>query len=96
MKSGQTLAIVLTSALMAASCSASGPAESELVSVECSDPRPEMCTRDYRPVCALRDSGIRCVTTPCPSTEWKTYSNGCSACADSEVQGYRPGTCEEM
>ena len=48
----------------------------------CTDPRPEACTRDYVPVCAtLKDGGTR------------TYSNGCSACADAAVTGHRPGEC---
>lgn len=59
----------------------------------CKDPRPEICTQDYRPVCAQRDTGIRCVTTPCDSTEWVTRSNGCSACSDTNVLGHRPGKC---
>ena len=62
--------------------------------VECTDPRSPICTQDYRPVCGLRDTGIRCVTTPCDSTEWKTYSNACAACSDSSVEGHRPGACE--
>ncbi|AXF85831.1 hypothetical protein DTO96_101571 [Ephemeroptericola cinctiostellae] len=61
--------------------------------VACQEPRPEICTRDYRPVCAIRDTGIRCVTTPCPSTELKTYSNACSACSDATVMGFTQGTC---
>jgi len=60
---------------------------------KCEDPRPELCTMDYRPVCALRDTGVRCVTTPCPSTEWNTYSNACSACSDPAVRGYKYGEC---
>ena len=51
----------------------------------CADPRPEICTMDYTPVCGqLRDG-----------TE-KTYSNGCSACSDIAVESYRPGACEEQ
>ena len=50
----------------------------------CSEPRPEMCTQDYRPVCAERADG-RTVTR----------SNGCAACADPDVVGYRPGACPE-
>lgn len=61
---------------------------------ECRDPRPEVCTMDYRPVCARRDSGVRCVTAPCPSKDWKTYSNGCTACSDPEVSAYARGACE--
>ena len=63
--------------------------------VECKDPRPEMCTQEYLPVCATRDNGVRCVTTPCESTETATYSNGCMACADAAVYYYHPGACEK-
>ena len=62
--------------------------------VECVVPRPEMCARDWRPVCGLRDTGMRCVTTPCPSWETKTYGNACAACADPAVYGWRPDECE--
>jgi alkaline phosphatase D len=49
----------------------------------CPEPRPQVCTREYRPVCAqLRDGSF------------KTYSNGCSACSDPAVTGYREGACE--
>ncbi|MBW2291700.1 MAG: hypothetical protein JRG89_17085 [Deltaproteobacteria bacterium] len=48
----------------------------------CEEPRSPVCTRDYRPVCAeLR------------GVETKTYSNGCTACSDSEVVSYVEGAC---
>ena len=51
---------------------------------KCTDPRPQMCTQDYRPVCAdLKDGST------------KTYSNGCMACSDPKVVGYYQGACEE-
>ncbi len=60
----------------------------------CQDPRPQICTRDYRPVCAQRDTGVRCVKAPCDeATELKTYSNACSACADEKVLGFFDGGC---
>ena len=62
----------------------------------CSEPRPEMCAAIYDPVCAARDNGIRCLTTPCDSTEWATYSNGCNACADTLVFRHRAGSCESI
>jgi hypothetical protein len=85
-------------ALLATSCAAAPatpPAEPAPAAdfVACDDPRPEMCTREYRPVCGARDTGVRCVTTPCPSTEWKTYGNACTACSDPKVEGHRPGEC---
>lgn len=48
----------------------------------CTDPRPEACTMDYRPVCATLGDGSE-----------KTYSNGCSACSDPQVGHYREGEC---
>lgn len=50
---------------------------------------------DYRPVCATRDSGTRCVTSPCDSTETATYANGCGACADPAVIAWVPDACPE-
>lgn len=61
----------------------------------CPNTRPQICTQEYAPVCARRDSGIRCVKAPCPATEMKTYSNGCSACADPKVYGYYKGDCKQ-
>lgn len=58
---------------------------------QCKSPRPEVCTKEYLPVCASKDTGIRCVTTPCPSRQNVTYSNACSACADPKVYGYISG-----
>ena len=59
--------------------------------VQCKTPRPQMCTKEYRPVCAKRDKGIRCIKAPCPSEEEVTYSTACTACADEKVYGYTPG-----
>ncbi len=62
---------------------------------QCNDPRPEICTKEFRPVCAKVDTGVRCITTPCPSSENKTYSNACSACSDSKVHGYWKNACPQ-
>ena len=52
----------------------------------CTDPRPEICTMDYTPVCGLqRVSGAE---------QWKTYSNACSACSDATVVGYNKDACD--
>ena len=61
--------------------------------IVCKEPRSKMCTREYRPVCATKDTGIRCMKNPCPSIRQVTYSNACTACADSSVYGYRLGAC---
>lgn len=76
-----------------------GPQATALAQVEsgsiavCGDERPQVCTREYRPVCATRDTGVRCIQAPCPSDEQKTYPNGCSACADETVTQYVAGPC---
>jgi len=51
--------------------------------VICPEPHPQVCTRDYRPVCALLADGT-----------FKTFSNGCTACTDPAVTGYRERACE--
>lgn len=86
---------ILFSVILLAACSehARGVSASDELAVECRDPRPQMCTQEYRPVCATRDNGVRCVTTPCNSTENTTYPNGCTACADPSVYYLRAGAC---
>jgi tetratricopeptide (TPR) repeat protein len=50
----------------------------------CADPRPQVCTRDYRPACGQRRDGDR-----------KTYGNACSACSDPEVVTQAAGACPQ-
>jgi len=50
----------------------------------CEDPRPQVCTMDYTPVCAtLQDGPV------------KSYSNACSACADANVKSWVANACPE-
>jgi len=48
----------------------------------CADPRPQACTRDYRPACGLRRDKTR-----------QTYPNACTACADPQVVTQSAGAC---
>ena len=91
----KTLAVSLLAVLGVACAQVPNKPESAIAPsmTACSESRPEVCTMDYRPVCATRDTGIRCVTTPCPSTELKTYSNACGACSDAKVLGFIQGAC---
>jgi len=49
----------------------------------CTEPRPQICTMQYLPVCATLKGGVI-----------KTYSSGCSACSDTKVISYKPGKCK--
>ena len=51
---------------------------------QCTDPRPQVCTMEYAPVCADLVAGGR-----------KPYSSACNACADDAVSGYLSGDCPE-
>ena len=50
--------------------------------MDCTEPRPEICTMQYDPVCGQISDGRS-----------KTYSNACSACSDSQVHGHTLGPC---
>lgn len=55
----------------------------ETTATVCQEPRPEICTMDYRPVCAKLKSG-----------GYKTYANGCNACSDPNVISYVNKACK--
>ena len=78
-----TRLIVLFFLLATASGCTSADTKAEL-SI-CTDPRPEICTMDYTPVCGLQ--------TVSGTEQWKTYSNACSACSDPSVSGYIENAC---
>lgn len=50
----------------------------------CADPRPQVCTMEFAPACAVLAGGGR-----------KEFSSPCSACADPAVTGYVSGPCPE-
>lgn len=49
----------------------------------CEDPRSQICTMNYDPVCGKLRDGSQ-----------KTFSNGCGACSDANVVGHDPGECQ--
>lgn len=61
--------------------------------IPCPEDQISVCPKAEHPVCADVDTGIRCITTPCPSTEQQTFTNACNACENPKVLGYRDGKC---
>lgn len=81
------LIVVVLNNFLIAACSRqpdageAATAGSELAA--CTDPRAQICTAHYDPVCGYVGGGKQ-----------KTFSNACMACADAGVSGHRPGACE--
>lgn len=50
----------------------------------CTEPRPLVCTREFRPTCAVLAAGGT-----------KEFASPCTACADHTVAGYIDGPCPE-
>jgi len=72
-------------AVLLASCASSAPKIAGSLSEQvCQEPRPQVCTMEYNPVCARLEDGLH-----------ETYSNGCSACADSRVVAWQERACGE-
>jgi hypothetical protein len=81
---GARLAVL---AMMLSAASGCTQTETKPDMAQCTEPRPEVCTMDYTPVCALR--------TESGTEQWKTYANACTACSDAAVTGYRENACPE-
>lgn len=62
----------------------SGCATQSPDAIPCTEPRPQVCTMEFAPACAVLSSGGR-----------KEFSSPCSACADPAVTGYVSGPCPE-
>jgi hypothetical protein len=50
---------------------------------KCSSPRPQICTREYKPVCGYQ-----------VDESYKTYSTGCEACSNLNVVSYIDKQCQ--
>jgi len=66
-----------------ATCAAEPAAPRTIVEgTACPEERPQICTLDYRPVCAILANGSR-----------QEYSNGCNACSVPEVVSFVENAC---
>ena len=53
--------------------------------VECTSPKPEVCTREYKPVCGFEADGNH-----------STFSNSCTACASPDVTSFCEHECNKI
>lgn len=83
-RSAQPFGALLTAAILFGCSGGSAPqdAPDDPTLTRCVDPRPQVCTHEYRPVCGESEDGSA-----------KTYGNACTACSDPDVAGHRPGEC---
>lgn len=75
----KSLALSASLATLLAAC-ASPVSPPEIT--QCQEPRPQMCTMQYDPVCATDRGGVQ-----------RTMASDCSACGDRRVVGYTLGEC---
>ncbi len=80
----KAMLLIFMSALVSACASydkkTAAPSISKLT--VCNEPRPQLCTREYNPVCATYKDGSK-----------KTGATGCTACSDTDVVGYVMAAC---
>lgn len=69
----------LAAILMLSACASQPEA-----TTECAEPRPLVCTREFRPTCAVLAAGGT-----------REFASPCTACADKSVSGYIAGPCPE-
>jgi len=74
---------LLSLMMLVTACASADKKEPGIKEIICQDPRPQMCTMHYMPVCALLQE-----------KQYKTYSNACSACSDPDVISYIKASCE--
>ena len=73
---------VVITAFFLVSCVSHDGGKPQSLLTECEDPRPQVCTMIYDPVCGTTGDGTR-----------KTYASGCSACSHADVISYEKGEC---
>lgn len=80
---------LLSLGILTAGCATTSEEENEINNepgaldlILCEEPRPQICTREYDPVCATLKDGSK-----------TTAATGCTSCSDPEVVGYKKGAC---
>lgn len=88
-----TSSFLLLISILLMGCATTQEGPPPLPMTECATPRPQMCAQVYEPVCGAVLTGVQCITTPCPATQYQTFSNACNACADARTAAYVAGAC---
>lgn len=70
------ISLLCSSAIVLAACSSTPPVSLPDGASACPDPRPQMCTMDYRPAYGYDQHGRLL----------GVFGNACGACGDDEVQ----------
>ncbi len=86
-----TLLLVFAMPFLATACNQEAASQEPIIQgvvsqdmdVVCKDPRPEVCTMEYVPVCGILSDKSE-----------KTYASACTACSHEEVSGYRKDACK--
>jgi hypothetical protein len=73
-----------TTCAMVALLVLSACAAQPVANTACAEPRPQLCTMEFLPTCAVLADGGR-----------KEFASPCTACADAVVAGYVNGPCAE-
>lgn len=72
--------VAIAAVSVLAACSGSPPAPDPVT--QCNEPRPQVCTMEYNPVCATLLNGGT-----------KQYASPCNACAHDTVASYLADVC---
>lgn len=83
MKTIQRITLASVLSLLLGSCAGTSTGSGTIAdAIQCPAERPQLCTMDYRPVCAVLANGDR-----------EEFSNGCGACSVPQVVSYVENAC---
>lgn len=77
--------ISVLTAVAVLGCAAQDDAPAPRMESVCQEPRPQVCTMIFAPVCGRHFDG-----------HTQTHSSDCNACADDTVVSHSPGACEDQ
>jgi len=77
--------VVLFTSVFLTACSINADSQKvDNVETACTEPRPQICTNEYLPVCGTKQDG-----------SIKTYATACTACSDKQVISHHKNACDK-